>query len=201
LKLFIVLGFAIMFVAGLEVGRSHTTLPALREDFNHLVSYVHGNSAPVQPQTVTTTKPEEHRLFGKIVLTNTQNEQIQKIFGDARTSADLMSHQFAVFDQEKEDLLLAMLDPDQKLQYVQILHERDAKIASLRAEISATWKKAAVDVRAQLDPDQQKQFDDFQRQNPERGHRGGRGNPGHGGHPHGGPETAPVHATDAALSK
>ncbi|HET6250276.1 MAG TPA: hypothetical protein VFE47_21480 [Tepidisphaeraceae bacterium] len=200
LKLFIVLGFGIMFVAGLEVGRSHTSLTALQADWHRLVARFSRNPsiAPTQPEV----KPESGPLlFGKIPISAAQDEQIHKIYHEAHSRTDSLSHQFHEFDRIRDEDIQSMLDPLQLAEYQSIQEERDSRIADLRSQISAEMEKAGKDVRALLTPGQQKQYDEVKRkfdESKDRGHRGGPGNPSHRGaggpgphHPHPGPDSGP----------
>jgi Spy/CpxP family protein refolding chaperone len=155
LKLFIVLGFSIMFVAGVEVGRSHTSISSLQGDWHRLTARVSGQP-PVPPATQPSKPESPHLLFGQIKLTALQDDQIHKIFHEAHARTDVLGHQFRDFDRIRDEDIQSILDPLQLAEYDAILQERDARVNALRTEISTAMEKAGKDVRAILNSDQQK---------------------------------------------
>jgi len=176
LKLAIVLGFAIMFVAGLAIGRSRQlALPTPRSD----------DQLPNFRQKLNLSAP--------------QTQQIEKIWHDARGRAETMSHQFREIDHDRDEAILAMMTAEQKQQYQSIQHKRDASMEAIHAEIQKVMHQAEADTRALLTPEQQKTFDELRKQH---GHRHGpspmmmgeEGPPPMGGrhHHHEDAETAPA---------
>jgi Spy/CpxP family protein refolding chaperone len=187
LKLFILLGFAIMFVAGLTIGRAYPT--------------------PRPPVVAApTTQPDAGSGFPTIDkqldLSPTQKLQMEKIWKDAHAKTDALSHQFREFDRDRDGSIKAMLDPDQQEQYLEIQHQRDEHVNALRAEISTTMKAAEKETRELLSPDQQKKFDEIVKHGPRHGPpplmMGG--GPPHFHH-HGGPDTEPGDGPDSAPSR
>lgn len=179
LKLAILLGFAIMFVAGLAVGRSRQV----------------ASLAPLH------SDDQLPNFRQKLELTAPQTQQIEKIWHDARGHADALTHQFHEIDRQRDDAISAMLAPDQKQQYESIQRQRDARLSTVHGEIQKIMQQAEIQTRALLTPEQQKTFDDLRKQH---GHHrgppgmlmGGEGPPppmggGHR-HWHDGPDTQPA---------
>ena len=189
LKLFILLGFAIMFVAGLTIGRSYPL---------------------VKPTAVTgpTTRPDEAdgphfpTLDKELDLSATQKQQMERIWKDAHAKTDALSHQFHEFDRERDDAIQAMLDPDQKPEYIEIQHQRDEHVNTLRGEISKTMKDAEKATRELLTPDQQKKFDEIVKHGPRHGPPPMMmGGGDRRFHRHGGPDTGPTDGPDTVPSR
>lgn len=172
LKAVILLGFALMFAAGLAVGRSRTPAaqpPASDDAFGHLREQLN--------------------------LSPAQHEQIQKIWRDARSHADTLAHQIHDADHNRDDAIKQLLTPEQRQAFDKIQQERDARITALRGEMAHTMQDAEKNVRALMTPEQLKKFDEIARQH--RHHHGPSPMMGTWRPRHGEPSTAPAAPTTA----
>jgi Spy/CpxP family protein refolding chaperone len=178
LKLAILLGFVIVFAAGLTVGRSHT-IPA----------------PVVEP-------PEEFPNFkSKLELTEIQEQQMQKIWRDARSRSDQLAQGFHEFDRMRDDSVTELLTPEQKQKYDEIQRKRDAQVSALHGEISKMMESAQKETEAILTPEQLPKFKEIVKQHgrhhgpPPPMWMGGpphhHGRPGADTRPSEGPATAP----------
>ncbi|MDB5299598.1 MAG: hypothetical protein JWO87_1261 [Phycisphaerales bacterium] len=166
LKLVMLLGFALMFVAGLAVGRAKRVVPLAKP-------------ADAQPAS---------SIIGKeLNLTPEQREQMKKIWEPVGHHPEPAEYKEA--DRQRDESIRSLMSEDQRTQYDQIVHDHDAKIAALRAEHETAMRAAEAESRAILTEAQQKTFDQMIK---EHGHR--HGPPGmHRSGRRGGPETAPSH--------
>jgi Spy/CpxP family protein refolding chaperone len=178
LKVAILLGFAMVFAAGLTVGRSHTA-----------------------PAPTVAPPPEEFPNFkSKLDLTADQEKRMQKIWRDARTQTDQLAQGFHEFDRMRDESVDAILTPEQKLKYDEIQHKRDAQVQSLRADIKKIMQDAQKETESILTPEQLPKFKEIVKQH-DRHHgpppmfMGGpphhHGRPGPDSRPGEGPTTAP----------
>lgn len=165
LKLIIVLGFAIMFVAGLAVGRSRP-----------------GSHVPKPPGLLPNFRDQ-------LGLTPVQEQQMGQIWRDARTHADALSQHFREYDRQRDEGIAKLLSPEQKQRDEQIMRERDARVAALRQEIAKTFHDAENSTRPLLTPQQLKIFDDMVKDHH---HHGPPPPMGMGHHHHRGPESMPA---------
>ena len=184
LKLVILLGFAIMFVAGLAIGRSHSTPPAPKPDDHPL-----------------------HNLRDEVGLTADQEKQIEQVWHDARVHADTMARQFHDFDRQRDEAIAALMSPEQNARYQEIRHEHDERVAAVRKDIGKSMQEASQKTRSLLTPEQAKKFDSFIQKHhrhgpptmgmeigPERGTGIGREHHRRRGNPDTQPATAPASA-------
>jgi Spy/CpxP family protein refolding chaperone len=163
LKLVMLLGFALMFVAGLAVGRSRKIVPAAKPP-------------DTQPASI---------IGKELNLTPEQREQMKKIWEPVGHHPEPAEYKDA--DRQRDESIRALMSEDQRAQYELIIHDHDTKIAALRAEHETAMRTAEAESRAILTEAQQKTFDQMIK---EHGHR--HGPPGmHRGGKRNGPETAP----------
>ncbi|MDB5332634.1 MAG: hypothetical protein JWP03_3785 [Phycisphaerales bacterium] len=147
LKLVMLLGFALMFVAGLEVGRTRKIVPGVK---------------PSDPQ------PAASLIGRELNLTADQREQMKKIWEPVGHHPE--PTEFKEADRQRDESIRALMSEDQRSRYEQILHDHDAKIAALRAEHDEAMRDAQQKSRAILTEAQQKTFDAMLK---EHGHRHG----------------------------
>lgn len=164
LEVSIVLGFAIMFVAGLAVGmaglaaRSHS-----------------GENIPGTP----TAKLDDHfnAMGRELNLTPDEKQKMEAIWKDAHAKADKLHQAMADDDQARGVEIRKLLTPEQLSAYEEIQRGHDASIARYRAEVRAEMVDTHKKIRAILTPEQAEKFDQMAK---DRGYR-------HGAPPMGGP--------------
>lgn len=173
LKLAIVLGFALMFFAGLAVGRS---------------------KAPVLP-VAAHVEPPKVGIEKDLDLSADQRDKIKKIWDEAGAQAAAQRNEFAQqfhdLDSQRDLALRQMMSDEEWVQYQQILHEHDARVDAVRARTDKPFRDAEQKTRALLTPEQQARYDQMLK---DRRHHGGP--PGGRWHPRPttppGPQTAPT---------
>jgi Spy/CpxP family protein refolding chaperone len=150
LKLIIVLGFAIIFVAGLAVGSFVDLTP----------------HAVVKPVPPIQKKAESHfpNFREHLGLSAAQNEQVEKLWHEAHARNESLSHQFRDIDHQYEEAVISLLAPEQKIAYEKIQKDRHDRVEALRGEMVKTMKATNQSIRALLTPEQQKKFDEMARQ-------------------------------------
>lgn len=137
LKLAILLGFGLMFAAGLAVGRS-TRLAA----------------AVSQPP-----KADASWLAVQLNLTPKQQEQMQEIWSAALLAAPDMPARIHDLDVARDNAVDKILSPDQLKTFQQLEDARQAELTQLRAQREKIMHDAQDQTRAILDPEQQRKFD------------------------------------------
>ena len=143
LKLAIVIGFSLMFAAGLTIGRSHQ--PAL---------------APHQNRSW---------LSGQLNLTSSQEQQMRQIWSDA-AAAQGDNRQVRELDRQRDRAIRAILTPEQRSQLDQINHDHDADVAALNAQRDRIVQEANAKTREILNDQQRVKFDEIEN---DHGHRRG----------------------------
>jgi hypothetical protein len=179
LKLAILLGFVIVFAAGLTVGRSRP-VPAPA-------------AAP----------PDEFPNFKlKLGLMPAQEQRMQKIWRDARNQSDQLAQGFREFDRMRDESVTSLLTPEQKQKYDDIQRKREAQVSALRSEIFKIMEGAQKETESILTPEQLPKFKEIVKQH---GRRHGPpppmwmgGPPHHHGRP--GPDTRPSDGPTTAPS-
>lgn len=143
LKLAIVIGFSLMFAAGLTIGRSHQ--PAL---------------APHQNRSW---------LSAQLNLTPSQEQQMRQIWSDA-AAAQGDNRQYRELDRQRDQAIRAMLTSEQRSQLDQINHDHDADVAALNGQRDRIVQEANSKTREILNDQQRLKFDEIESAH---GHRRG----------------------------
>lgn len=143
LKLAIVIGFSLMFAAGLTIGRSHQ--PAL------------------SPRT------NRSWLSSQLNLTPSQEQQMRQIWSEAAT-AQADNRQYRELDRQRSESIRALLTPEQRSQLDQINRDHDAQVAALNAQRDHIVQEANAKTREILDDQQRLKFDEIE--NAHGHHRG-----------------------------
>jgi Spy/CpxP family protein refolding chaperone len=183
LEMTIVLGFAIMFVAGVAVGMSGLV----------------GRAHPVDTSNPTpTTKPDDHfPAVGKALdLTSEQKQKMEAIWKDAHSKSEKLHQTMAEDEKARSAEIRKLFTPEQLTAYDELLHSHDATVAKYRAEIRADMDDTHKKIRAILTSEQAVKFDQMAK---DHGYRHGPppmgGPPGEGGfgpphHHHHNPDTS-----------
>jgi Spy/CpxP family protein refolding chaperone len=147
LKLLILVGFLLTFMAGLTVGRLHPFVAA---------------------------KSTENRpwLSQQLNLSTEQQRQMKQIWSDAALFPPDIPRKFHEVDHQRDEAVRALMSDPQRARIEQITREHDAKIASLQAERDRANREAEDRSRQILTDEQRKKFDEILKAH---GHR--RGNP------------------------
>jgi hypothetical protein len=143
LKLAIVIGFSLMFAAGLTIGRSHQ--PAL---------------APHQDRSW---------LSAQLNLAPSQEQQMRQIWSET-AAAQRDNRQYRELDHQRDQAIRAMLTPRQRSQLDQIIHDHDARVAALNAQRDRIVQEANAKTRDILNDQQRLKFDEIESAH---GHRRG----------------------------
>jgi len=136
LKLAILLGFGLMFAAGLAVGRAGRMAAASQRH---------------------TADPSY--LAARLNLTADQQKQMECIWSDALTKAPDMPARVHDLDVARDAAVEKDLSPEQRTTFEQLEAERDSQVTALRAERDKILHDAQDKTRAILTPDQTKIFD------------------------------------------
>ncbi len=151
LKLTIIIAFAIIFAAGMSVG-----------SFVDFKSHAAVNTAPTTPPKTDVHFPN---FRDQLHLTPAQHEQVEKLWRDARSRNEALSHKFRDFDRQHDEAVMNLLTDEQKPLYEKIQKERHERAEALRGEMVRTMKETNQSIRALLTPEQQKKFDEIAKQN------------------------------------
>jgi hypothetical protein len=134
LKLAILFGFGLMFLAGLTVGRwnkaatpSHETRPWLSQQLN---------------------------------LSKVQEQQMKKIWSEA-ASVQSGARQMHDADRQRDEAIRAMLSDDQKAQLELIVKEHDARVTAVQTEREKAIRDAEDRTRNILSDEQRKKFEEI----------------------------------------
>jgi hypothetical protein len=138
LKLVILLGFVLIFAAGITVGRS----PSLKE----------------QPQT----KGHEHSwLSNQLHLSSPQEAQMKTIWSDPSITRPDLPKLCREADHQRDEAIRNMLTPDERAKYDQIQRDHDATIAAIFGEKSQAMRDAEEKTRMILSDEQRKKYDEI----------------------------------------
>ena len=185
LELVIVLGFALMFVAGLAAGltlsRSH---PA-------------GAVPPTTPEPPVKADDHFHTLGRELNLTAEQKQKMEAIWKESHLKSDKSHQAITEEDKTREAAIHKLLSTELQDEYDRIQREHDAKIGELRSAIGQDMRETNKKIRDLLTPQQQKKFDEMARAHHRHGPPPMGGPPGPGSgfgprhfHSHHGPDTA-----------
>jgi Spy/CpxP family protein refolding chaperone len=137
LKLAILLGFALMFAAGLAVGRA-------------------GRMAAAANQRPTA---DPSYLAARLNLTADQQKQMEEIWSQALDQAPDMPARIHDADAARDDEVEKFLTPDQRTKFEHLESARNDQIAALRAQRDKIMHDAQDQTRAILTPTQVIIFD------------------------------------------
>jgi len=140
LKLVILLGFVLIFAAGITVGRS----PALKD----------------QPQ-LKGPGHEHSWLSNQLHLSSQQEAQMKSIWSDPSITRPDIPKLCREADHQRDEAIRDMLTPDERAKYEQIQREHDATIAAVFAEKSQAMRDAEDKTRLMLSEEQRKKYDEI----------------------------------------
>lgn len=123
-------------------------------------------------------------LSDQLGLSDDQSNQMRAIWEDVRGSFKPRNDARAQFHKERDDGLQAILTPEQKIQYTQVLEHYNAEMTKLNHEQDAEFQAAADRTKKILSDHQRSIYDDLLK----KGFRGGPGGP-RDGRPGGPPGT------------
>jgi hypothetical protein len=137
-KLMILLGFVLMFAAGMTVGRS----PALKE-----------------PPPL---KGHEHSwLSNQLHLSSQQEAQMKTIWSDSSITRPDIPKLCREADHERDQSIRNLLTPQEREKYDQIQREHDATIAAIFSEKNQAMRDAEDKTRLILSEEQRKKYDEI----------------------------------------
>jgi Spy/CpxP family protein refolding chaperone len=158
LKLMFIPTVVLIFAAGMVVGRISTRVPALSE------------TSTTRP----TTMPADHRspswLHDQLGLNAEQRQQMDAIWTDVRQKTGGGFDQRRKLDRERDQALVSLLTPEQKMQYDAIQKANKAKRDELDKERDQLMAQANEKSRALLNDEQKKKWDELTKEMRE--HRG-----------------------------
>ncbi|HEX4793778.1 MAG TPA: hypothetical protein VH370_08305 [Humisphaera sp.] len=170
LKLAIVLGFALMFIAGLAVGRS----PADNRE-----------TPAMSPQ-----RPQHSWLGNQLHLSAEQEKQMKAIWSSTAVTRPDLPKQFHECDKDRDQAILDLLTPEQRQQFDRIQLDHKDRVEQLNSERSQSMRDAEDQTRQILSEDQRKKYDDILKAH---GHHGPPRNAMVHRRARGGSETEPAH--------
>jgi hypothetical protein len=143
LKVVILLGFALMFAAGLAVGRS-------------------GRMAAMAAQRPSA---DPSYLAARLNLSPDQLKQMQGIWSAALEAAPDMPARVHDLDVQRDAEVEKILSPDQRTNFEQLEGDHDQQLATLRAKRDSVMHDAQEKTRAILTPQQRDIFDQIIKEN------------------------------------
>lgn len=97
-------------------------------------------------------------LVSELELSNDQKEKMQKIWEKVRDLSEDDLKQSTRAQGERDRAIEKLIPPDKTADYNKILHDYAETNASLKGKQEAEFKKAVVETKAILTPDQQKKY-------------------------------------------
>jgi Spy/CpxP family protein refolding chaperone len=140
LKTAIVLGFTLMFIAGMAIGEFRKPAPR--------------------------RSSSRSWLSDQLELTSEQQQRMRDIWSAAAESAP--RSRFREIDRQRDTAIDQLLSDEQKRTYAGILHDHDAQVAALRALHDQAVRDAEEKTRAILTTPQRQKFDEITRQHGHR---------------------------------
>jgi Spy/CpxP family protein refolding chaperone len=163
-KVVLVIGFVVAFCAGLVSGLAVRGREALATV-----------SAPAATRPVGPGGPGG-LLAAELGLTAEQREQMNRIWGEnARSLRHQQDQRRAQFRKEREDAIAALIRPEDRAKYDEVLRAHAQHMTDLEHELRGSWQKGVEETRKILTPEQRVKYEDFlKRREAERAGGGGR---------------------------
>ena len=171
-KVMVVIGFLIAFAAGLAVG-VEMRRPSVAQ-----------GPAPVEPPTRTTTGPSTRRSPGgwfasELKLTPEQRKKMDAIWSEvARGGREEMEKKRDALRRQRDEAILALVGPDKKEQYDQILKDYDEQRRTAEREMRGRFEKAVEETKLVLDAEQREKYEKLLARHRPPNDRDGRGRGG-----------------------
>jgi Spy/CpxP family protein refolding chaperone len=166
-KVLLVIGFVVAFCAGLFSGLAVRGREAL------------ATSAAVPPAATRPAGPggPGGLLAAELGLTAEQREQMNRIWGEnARTLRHQQDQRRAQFRKEREEAIAALIRPEDRTKYDEVLRVHAQHMTDLEHELRASWQKGVEETRKILTPEQRVKYEEFlKRREAERASAGGSG--------------------------
>jgi Spy/CpxP family protein refolding chaperone len=172
-KILILACFCVAFAAGVMVGLYNSPR-------------VSGNLAsPSAPTTGPSTRPARHRggfLASELSLTSEQQAQMDKIWSETARRGGHDREERGQYRKERDDAIVALIRPDDKAAYQQVLDTYQKKMEALDAQRRSAFESAVKQTKELLSPEQLVKYEAILKRNQ------WEGGPQRGGSDRGGPE-------------
>jgi Spy/CpxP family protein refolding chaperone len=165
-KLLILACFCAAFAAGVMVGLYNS--PRVSGNF----------ASPSAPTTGPSTRPVRHRgggfLASELSLTSEQQAQMDKIWSETARRGGHDREERGQYRKERDDAIAALIRPDDKTAYQQILDTYQKKMEALDAQRRSAFESAVKQTKELLSPEQLVKYEAILKRNqweggPQRG--------------------------------